>query len=120
MPSPLKSLTPTTDHVGVETLPTKVALGFMICVPFISQIATLPDVSRQRMSLKPSPLKSPIPIIVQVAVGTLPTKVALGFDTWVPFISQIATLPLLSCQRRSLLPSPLKSWVLARHKVLAR
>src|SRR5260221_4203682 len=90
------------------TFPTPAVLGFKMVVPFISQIATLPLVSRQRMSHLPSPLKSPVPTTDQV-VGTFPTPAVLGFKTVVPFISQIATLPLVSLQRRSQLPSPLKS-----------
>src|SRR5258707_6913999 len=31
--------------------------------------------------------------------------------TWAPFINQVATLPLVSRNAISLLPSPLKSWV---------
>jgi hypothetical protein len=41
--------------------------------------------------------------------GIVPTNVLFGFDTLVPFISQIARLPEESCHRRSLMPSPLKS-----------
>ena len=40
-------------------------------MPFISQIATSPFVLRQRMSLLPSPLKSPVSAIDQL-VGTPP------------------------------------------------
>src|SRR5258708_20899753 len=40
-------------------------------------------------------------------MGTFPTPADCA--TCVPFMNQIATLPLVSCQRRSLLPSPLKS-----------
>src|SRR5258708_7108674 len=108
LPSPLKSPVPTTDQL-VGTFPTPAVLGFKTVVPFISQIATLPlVVSRQRMSHLPSPLKSPVPTMDQV-VGTFPTPAVLGFNTVVPFISQIATLPLASLQRMSHLPSPLKS-----------
>src|SRR5262249_56615077 len=91
--------------------PTPAVLGFKTVVPFISQIATLPLVSRHRMSHLPSPLKSPVPTMDQV-VATFPTPAALGFKTAVPFISQIATLPLASCHSTSLLPSALKSWEL--------
>ncbi len=43
-------------------------------------------------------------------MGTFPTPAALGFKTLVPFMNQIAMLPLLvSRHRTSLLPSPLKS-----------
>src|SRR5258707_10488823 len=91
------------------TFPTPAALGFKTLVPFMNQIATLPLLaSRHRMSLLPSPLKSPVPTTDQV-VGTFPTPAVLGFKTVVPFISQIATLPLVSRQSMSHLPSPLKS-----------
>src|SRR5258705_10786018 len=45
--------------------------------------------------------------IVQTVVGAFPTPAACA--TCAPFMNQIATLPLVSCQRMSLLPSPLKS-----------
>src|SRR6266852_7848279 len=91
------------------TFPTPAALGFKTLVPVMNQIATLPlVVSRHRTSLLPSPLKSPDPTILKLVV-TFPTPAALGFKTVVPFISQIATLPLVSCHRTSLLPSLLKS-----------
>src|SRR5260221_14036105 len=89
--------------------PTPAALGFVTLVPFMNQIAMLPLlVSRHRTSLLPSPLKSPDPAILKL-VATFPTPAALGFKTVVPFISQIAMLPLLSRQGMSHLPSPLKS-----------
>src|SRR5258708_717893 len=94
-----------------ETFPTPAAFGFKTVVPFISQIATLPLVSLQRMSHLPSPLKSPVPTMDQ-AVGRFPSPAGFGFKTVVPFISQIATLPLVSRHTMSLLPSLLKSWVL--------
>src|SRR5258708_11961925 len=74
--------------------------------PFMNQIATLPLVSCQRMSLLPGPWKSPVSTIDQLA-GTEP-KPANPMPC-APFISQIATLPLVSRQRMSLMPSPLKS-----------
>src|SRR5205807_2196144 len=90
------------------TLPTS-ALDATV-VPFISQIATLPELSRQRMSPLPSPLKSPVPTILHEA-GTIPTK---QLDWTVrPFISQLARLPEESRQRMSLLLSLLKSWLAA-------
>src|SRR5258707_15851450 len=101
------------------TFPTPAALGFKTLVPFMNQIATLPlVVSRQRTSLLPSPLKPPVPAIVKV-VGTFPTPAVLGFKTVVPFISQIATLPLVSLQRMSHRPSPLKSPVPTMDQVVA-
>src|SRR5260370_15825021 len=72
----------------------------------MNHIATLPLVSRQRMSPLPSPLKSPVPTIDH-AMGAFPTP-ARFLTSGLP-ISQIATLPLGSCQRMSLLPSPSKS-----------
>src|SRR5258707_12805108 len=84
----------------------------------MNQIAMLPHlVSRHRTSLLPSPLKSPDPAILKL-VATFPTPAALGFKTVVPFISQIAMLPLVSCHRTSLLPSPLKSPVPTMGQVL--
>src|SRR5258708_5485977 len=101
------------------TFPTPAALGFKTLVPFMNQIATLPLlVSRHRTSLLPSPLKSPDPAILKL-VATFPTPAALGFKTVVPFISQIAMLPLLSRQRMSHLPSPLKSPVPTMDQVVA-
>src|SRR6266852_5933583 len=90
--------------------PTPAALGFKTLVPFMNQIATLPlVVSRHRASLLPAPLRSTVPTRDQV-VGTFPIPAVLGFKTVVPFISQIARLPLVvSRQRMSHLPSPLKS-----------
>src|SRR5258708_40185586 len=90
----------------VGTFPTNAVLGFKTVVPFISQIATLPLVSIQRMSHLPSPLKSPVPTIDQT-VDTLPTSA--DCRTCVPFINHTATLPLVSRQRMSHMPSPLKS-----------
>src|SRR5258708_17180295 len=99
--------------------PTLAALGFVTLVPFMNQIAMLPlVVSRHRTSLLPSPLKSPDPKFLKL-VATFPTPAALGFKTVVPFISQIATLPLLSRQRMSHLPSPLKSPVPTMDQVVA-
>src|SRR5262249_58868282 len=95
------------EGLGAYVPPPAVA-AFKTVVPFISQIATLPPVSRQRMSDLPSPLKSPVPTMDQV-VATFPTPAVLGFKTVVPSISQIATLPLVSLQTMSDLPSPLKS-----------
>src|SRR5450631_4674696 len=104
LPMPLKS--PVSWIVQlVGTFPTNTLEE--IVPPFISHIATLPLVSRQRMSALPSPLKSRWPTIDQV-VGTVATDTPE--ETAPPFISHIATLPLVSRQRMSLLPSPLKSW----------
>src|SRR5260370_5895617 len=106
LPSPLKSPDPAILKLVVATFPTPAVLGFKTVVPFISQIATLPLLSRHSTSLLPSPLKSPVPTIDQV-VGTFPTPSVSGFNTVAPFISQIATLPLVSRHTTSLSPSPL-------------
>ena len=75
----------------------------------MNQICTFPLVSFQRMSLLPSPLKSPVSAIDQLfgicTNGPVCATVA-------PFISQIDVFPAESRQRMSLLPSPLKSPVL--------
>src|SRR5215813_13829809 len=71
LPSPLKSPVPTIDQV-VATFPTPAVLGFKTVVPFISQIATFPPVSRQAMSLLPSALKSWELTIVSVRRPILP------------------------------------------------
>src|SRR5258706_15471011 len=81
----------------------------------MNQIATLPLVSCQRMSLLPSPLKSPVSMIDQV-VGAEPTPA--DWVTCAPFISHTATLPLVSRQTMSLLPSPLKSRDLASNNIV--
>src|SRR5260221_3136419 len=54
-----------------------------------------------------APLQSALAPWIDQAVGTFPTPA--DCETCAPFMNQIATLPLLSCQRMSLLPSPLKS-----------
>src|SRR5262249_32249550 len=59
-------------------------------VPFISHIATLPEVSSQRTSALPSALKSPTPPTFQRA-PTWPTPAASRTPR--PVISQIATVP---------------------------
>src|SRR5216683_1892650 len=75
------------------------------CAPFMNQIPTLPLPSCKRMSLLPSPLKSPVPAIDQPA-GAAPTPAGV---TCAPFMNQIPTLPLVSRHSKSALPSPLKS-----------
>src|ERR1700733_8280804 len=69
------------------------------------------------MSLLPSALKSPVPMTDQL-VATFATKEVDTFKIVVPFISQIAMLPLVSRHRMSLLPSPLKSPLPATDQVL--
>src|SRR5215470_7756633 len=68
-----------------------------------------------RVPVTPAHQSAPAPWIVQTArqvvvvhmMGTLPTPADCA--TCTPFMNQIATLPLVSCQRRSLLPLPSKS-----------
>src|ERR1700691_1017777 len=61
------------------------------------------------MSAMPSPLKSPTPTTVQL-VATVPTPELLGLRMVVPFISQIATAPVVVLRASmSAMPSPLKS-----------
>src|SRR5208282_3892054 len=103
LPSPLKSPVPTiVQPEAVDTVATYVPVGLKIVVPFISQIATSPDVSCQRMSALPSPLKSRWPAIDQVLGDTVATYEVVGFKIEVPFISQIAASPLVSRQVMSL------------------
>src|SRR5208282_198177 len=102
LPSPLKSPVPTIVQVLGDTVLTYEVVGFKIVVPFISQIATSPDVSRHSMSPMPSPLKSRCPTIDQVLGDTVATYEVVGFKIVDPFISQIATSPLVSRQAMSL------------------
>src|SRR5579862_8157575 len=74
--------------------------------PFMNQIVTLPDVSIQRMSLEPSPLKSPVSATLHV-VGMLPSTDCCNSAP--SLMSQIITSPEVLRQRMSEVPSPLKS-----------
>src|ERR1700688_3753662 len=78
------------------------------CVPFINQTPywlVLP--SCQRMSDRPSPLKSPVLIIDQPREGEPMLTSAVAVE---PFINQMPTCPVLvSRQRKSCLPFPSKS-----------
>src|SRR3984893_3833015 len=78
----------------------------MTVVPFISQIAASPLSFCHRMSARPSPLKSPVPLACQLGPGLPTTAPPI---TLVPFISQIATEPSSFCHRTSEKPLPLKS-----------
>jgi hypothetical protein len=103
------------DHVG-RLLSVKEALGILDRMERSGkalhprggglQSPLLPLVSRHRMSLLPSPSKSPIPTTDQV-VGMLPRPAPE--ETCKPFMNQIAMSPLVSRHRMSLLPSPSKS-----------
>ena len=72
------------------TAPTKV-----VVVPSISQIAGVPSLPCHRMSERPSPLKSPVPLICQLGPGL--NEPAIPTDTAVmPSISQIAAVPFVA------------------------
>src|SRR5258705_120527 len=78
------------------------------CFTFMNQIATLPLVSCQIMSLLPSPSKSPAPMIFHRLGDAFPMPA--DCMTCAPFISQIAMSPVVgSCHKMSPKPSPLKS-----------
>src|ERR1700722_1204077 len=80
-----------------------------IAAPFMNQIAMLPDVSRQRISLLRSPSKSPVSATDHV-VGTLPTEaVVIGMLLRPIPKNQIARLPEESRHSTSVMPSPSKS-----------
>src|SRR5262245_35584434 len=91
---------PTAPRLAVE----------LTCRPFMTQITTVPVVlSRQRMSVLPSPLKSPVSTIDQL-LGTVPRPAVCVICPLLT--SQIATLAVVpSRHRMSLLvaPTPLKS-----------
>jgi len=95
----------------------RLALVGRIVAPSISQIAVVPELSRQSRSDLPSALKSPVAAMVQV-VGIKPGEAPeVGI---VPFMKYIATWPVVVLrQRMSLLPSALKSPVPAISQSLA-
>src|SRR5258706_191925 len=92
------ALTPWIDQRVRGTFPTPP--NCLMWSANMNQIATLPLVSCQRISVMPSPSKSPVSTIDQ-AVGTfpIPAYVNCGLPS---IANQIATLPLLSRQRMSL------------------
>src|SRR5262245_6378595 len=102
---PSLSKSPISAMVQPDTLPSPAVCTTW--VPFNNQMARLPLPSRQTRSDLPSPLKSPIPAMVH----EVETVATVPFDaTCVPFMNQIATVPLLVLrQRMSRLTSPLKS-----------
>src|SRR5262249_22887768 len=85
----------------------------MIVVPFISHSARSPLSLRQRMSVRASPLKSPISTTCQLAPGAtgVPDEVIAPLPTMSdPSISQAASEPELESRHRtSELPSASKS-----------
>src|SRR5258708_2351448 len=108
-PSPLKSPTPATCQLGstiIQELPPLLTTP-PFAAPEKSKIAPLS--LRQRMSLRPSPLKSPVPATCQL-LSTL-TQELSPLLTMPPFVdprkSKIA--PFVFRKRISLCPSPLKS-----------
>ena len=80
-------------------------------MPFISQMATLPLVIVPQDVALAVAVEVAGPGDLSKSPATFATNEVATFKTVVPFISQIATLPLVSPHSRSLLPSPLKSWV---------
>src|SRR4029077_16506625 len=116
-PSPLKSPIPATlqEESGVIGLPCDVTkFDAAICEPFICHSVSVPVVlCRHRMSVWPSPLKSPMPATLHVesTVTALPPRVTSVSEEIVePFISHVTRDPLVLCRhRRSASPSPSKS-----------
>src|SRR6266542_6438350 len=107
LPSPLKSPTSAiTQLVGMAGSSKK----FVTVSPSMSHSSTAPEeVFRHRMSALPSPLKSPTLAIVQVGPA-MPTLTPGVLVTVPPFMNQMDTAPeVVFRQRRSALPSPLKS-----------
>src|SRR5688500_12039931 len=102
-PSLLKSPLPLGSQDVDTTLSTE---ELAIVVPFISQIAFVPSLSRHRMSDLPLPSKSPTSEAPQLS-GTLVTSAEAAIVA--PFISQIATELSLARHRMSDLPWPSKS-----------
>ena len=107
MPSPLKSPVPTTDQV-VGMLPTTADDDDLRAVHE-------PD---RGVAAGVAPQQVGLAVAVEVALpddrpgGRAPRRSRPTTRLAAPFISQIAVLPLVSRQAMSLLPSPLKSWVL--------
>ena len=97
--SPVPTTAQVTSSVGSTWKPTA-------CEPFISQMATVPDVWRQRMSAFPSPSKSGVPMtshsVSTLAIPAPPTICE-------PFSSQLAKSPESCRHSTSSRPSPLKS-----------
>src|SRR5437667_329815 len=80
--------------------------GAVVAVPFICHRPTTPSSLRHRMSLLPSPPKSPVPAICQVlSICRMLVAEAIA----VPFICHSPTSPESLRHRMSLLPSPPKS-----------
>src|SRR5215831_15267628 len=104
--SPLKS--PVCASVQPAAIVPTPSAELTIPLLFMNQIPTPLPLAERRMSLMPSPLKSPVPAMLQVPTGSVASPLA---DLIVPllFISQTATAPLVWYQRMSHTPSPLKS-----------
>src|SRR6202034_879537 len=80
--------------------------------PFMLQSAKVPLALRNRMSARPSPLKSPMPATLQAepSVSVAPCEVSSCEEAICePFIVQSAKVPLELRNNTSDLPSPLKS-----------
>src|SRR3954462_8544587 len=85
--------------------------------PFINHSTTLPLLSRQRISLRPSPLKSPVPASCHCGPG-LPSETAEA-SCPAALVCQSATDPLSLTNRMSLRPFPSKSATSATCQELA-
>src|ERR1700722_12829713 len=115
VPFPLKSpICAICQDASSDTgLPPKVTCcALVIFDPFIVQSMSEPLVLRHKMSELPSPLKSPIPAMLQLESGVTaePPSVSVWLEVICdPFIVQSISEPLLLRQRMSDLLSPLKS-----------
>src|SRR5262249_25798051 len=94
---------------GLGAEPGEPLVGSTVVAPFINQSTTCPVVGLyQRISPKPSPLKSPVPATVH-GFGAEPGEPLVG-STVVPLSNQITTCPLVPLrQGRSLRRPALKS-----------
>src|SRR5215831_8123853 len=108
LPSPSKSATPATLHPAAVTVANPDA-ALTTVAPLMNQIVMLPLAALlHRMSVLPSPSKSPVPTTVEPASASEPTATLLA--TAAPFICQIpVALDVPLRQRISDLPSPSKS-----------
>src|SRR5262249_30877201 len=102
-PSPLKSPVSSKNHWSGAAEPGEPLVGSTV-VPLSNQSTTCPVVVLyQTMSLKPSPLKSPVPTMSQ-GLGAEPGEPLVG-STVVPFMNQSTTCPVVGLyQRMSLIP----------------
>ena len=109
LPSALKSPVPTARQLFVGGVQPTMPLAFTVS-PFISQVKHWPSSPFcRRMSLLPSPLKSPVPTECQLFVGGVQPTPPLAL-TFSPSSSQTKLTPFAPfCKRMSLWPSASKS-----------